>query len=256
MCMKSRRITRLPVIARRITKLDGRSIEYALKQSPRLRGIRIEVHNDTGLVVVVPRRYNPEKLDELLQEKSGWILRHLPNMNPAQMPLFRKEIDHGEKIKYMGRMIEVVVSRDGMARPSAQLKGNKLLVTYGPGTVSRSRILEAWYRQQAAQIFTEKADQFKVKMGLRYNKIIIRGQRKRWASASPLGNLSINWKLLMAPEDVIDYVIMHELAHFKHMDHSRKFWDFLAKFCPHWREYRRWLVVHEDELKSAATFAR
>jgi len=254
--MRTRHDGRLTVISRQETRLNGRRVEYVLKQSRRIRGIRLEVHADTGLVVVVPRRYNPDLVAKFIQEKADWILRHLPEARPRQMPLFRKEVDHGEKVKYMGRMIEVVISPDGAKDPAAYLKGNKLYISYGPRAVSRAKILEAWYRQQAAAVFTEKADIFKTKMGLRYNRIVIRGQRKRWASASPTGNLSINWKLLLAPEDVIDYVIMHELAHFKHMDHSRKFWDFLAKFCPRWRDYRRWLISHEDELKSAATFSR
>ena len=97
---------------------------------------------------------------------------------------------------------------------------------------------------------------FRGQWGSVISRITIRGQRKRWASASPLRNLSINWKLLLAPEAIIDYVIMHELAHFKHMDHSRKFWDYLAQYCPKWREYRKWLVDHEDDLKSRAAFGR
>jgi predicted metal-dependent hydrolase len=256
MYMKIKRATRLSIIGRQEVKLDGRRVEYTLKQSPRIRGIRLEVHNDSGLIVVVPRRYKSEQIDDILSQKSDWILRHLPSAKPAQIPLFRKEVDHGEKIKYMGKMIEVVVSPEKQRDSSASLKDNRLYISYGQGTASRAKLLEAWYRRQAANIFKEKADRFQAMMGLRYSRIVIRGQRKRWASASPLGNLSINWKLLLAPEDVIDYVIVHELAHFKHMDHSRNFWDYLAKYCPRWREYRRWLITHEDELKTAATFAR
>jgi predicted metal-dependent hydrolase len=254
--MKYKQAGRLAIIGQSEITLKGRRVGYILKQSPRIRGIRLEIHNDSGLIVIVPRRYRPEQIDDILEKKSRWVLNHLPGEKPSQIPLFRKEIDHGEKIRYMDKMIEVVVTKDVQQSTSAYLKDNRLFISCGPGTRGRAKILEDWYRNQAADVFKEKADRFQAEMGLRYNRIVIRGQRKRWASASPLGNLSINWKLLMAPEAVVDYVIMHELAHFKHMDHSKKFWAFLAGFCPDWRKYRKWLVTHEDELKTAATFAR
>lgn len=227
-----------------------------LKQSTRIRGIRLEIHKDTGLIVVVPKKHRADQIDELLVKKSSWILRHLPAGKPVQMPLFSKEIDHGEKIRYMDKQIEVVVSRDGHGKTSANLKDNTLFISCSNRPSSHVKILENWYRQQAYRVFKQKADTFKTAMGLDYNRIVIRGQRKRWASASPGGNLSINWKLLLAPEAIVDYVIMHELSHIKHMDHSKKFWGFLSVYCPKWREYRKWLVTHEDELKKAATFTR
>ncbi len=254
--MKTKPPSRLAIIGQHEITMQGRKVGYILKQSPRIRGIRLEIHNDSGLIVIVPKSYKREQVGDILTKKSGWILRHLPSNRPLQIPLFSKEVDHGEKVRYMDKMIEVVVTKDGQQGIAAHLEGNRLLISCGPGTRGRAKILEDWYRSQAALVFTEKADRFQTEMGLRYKRIVIRGQRKRWASASPMGNLSINWKLLMAPEAVVDYVIMHELAHFKHMDHSKKFWDFLAGFCPDWRKYRKWLVTHEDELKAAATFAR
>ncbi|RPJ60836.1 MAG: M48 family peptidase [Dehalococcoidia bacterium] len=254
--MKSRKAGPLIIVGQYDITLQGRKVSYTLKQSPRIRGTRLEIHNDAGLIVVVPKRYKPGEVNDIIEKKSGWILRHLPNAAPQQIPLFRKEVDHGEKIRYMDKMIEVSVISDGHKKASACLKDNKLFICYGNGTGSRSKILEDWYRQQAAQVFKEKADKFKIEMGLSYKRIVIRGQRKRWASASLRGTLSINWKLLLTPEAVVDYVIMHELAHFKHMDHSKNFWDFLAGFCPDWRQHRKWLITHEEELKTASTFAR
>jgi predicted metal-dependent hydrolase len=253
--MKSRHAHRLTTIGQHQIKLQNRIVDYTLKQSTRIRGIRLEIRGESGLTVVVPKRYSIQQVHEILEKKAIWIFRHLPGRTPVQIPLFRKPVDHGEKVPFLGKKLEVVISSDGEKPGTAHLKGNRLLISYTEG-LDRAKILENWYRQQAAQVFKEKADTFQRTMGLKYHRITIRGQRKRWASASPLGNLSINWKLLLAPEVIVDYVIMHELAHFKHMDHSRKFWDFLGRFCPNWREYRRWLVLHEDELNASASFAR
>ena len=84
--------------------------------------------------------------------------------------------------------------------------------------------------------------------------VSIRNQRTRWGSCSAKGNITLNWKLLMAPPDIVDYVIIHELAHRKHMNHSQKFWQFVELYSPRWKEYRKWLVKHEDELKSSSEF--
>lgn len=251
--MKHRRRQPLAEIGKYKIDLRNRTVDFTVKQSLRIRGIRLEIHNDSGLIVVVPKKYNQTELHEILNKKAEWILRHLPAPLPAQMPLFKKEIDHGERVPFMGKKLEVVVTQDGLKPGSATLMGNRLFVCPRNG-VNRASILENWYREQAAVIFQGKAEYFQRKLGVYYKKITIRGQRKRWASASHLGTLSINWKLLLAPEIIIDYVIMHELAHFKHMNHSKQFWDFLYRHCPDWRKHREWLVTHEDELKSAATF--
>ena len=243
----------LSIIGEREIKLQNRLVVYTLKQSPRIRGIRLEIHADSGLTVVVPKRYGHHEVQDILEKKAGWILRHLPGGQPRQMPLFKKEVDHGEKISFMGRTLRLVVTSDNSKGDLAMLKGNVLQISRST-KYSRAEILEGWYRQQAALVFKEKADKFGKIMGVHYSRITIRGQNKRWASASPLGNLSINWKLLLAPEAVIDYVIMHELAHFRHMDHSKNFWNYLARYCPKWRYYRQWLLDREDDLKSQAYF--
>ena len=84
-------------------------VSYTLKQSARIRGIRLEIHNESGLTVVVPKRYSRQQVQDILVKKSGWILRHLPGSKPIQMPLFKKEVDHGEKIPFMGRILQLAI---------------------------------------------------------------------------------------------------------------------------------------------------
>jgi predicted metal-dependent hydrolase len=233
--------------------LDGRMIKYQVKQSRRLRGYRLEIRHGSGLTVVVPGKYGQGEIDDLIRKKSHWILKHLPADDPLQLPLFKKDADHGEKIPYMGRQIEIVLTEGKSRKPSAVLDGNRLLIS--ANGQSMSRVLEAWYREQAAAVFKDKADAYKNPMGVSYRQIFIRGQRTRWASCSQQRNLTFNWKLLLAPEHIIDYVIVHELSHIRHMNHSRQFWEMVAQYCPKWKQYRKWLLAHEEQLKSSATFA-
>lgn len=234
--------------------LNNQSVNYRLKQSMRIRGIRLEIRHETGLTVIVPRHYNMGQVHDILEKKSGWILRHMPVHKPLQMPLFNKEVDHGEKISYMGKNVELIILNNGNKTGSVELQDHHIYIYQTARRESIAKILEKWYRNQADQVFTQKAAIYKEHMGLRYNKILIRGQKTRWGSCSPSGTVSLNWKLLLAPEPVIDYVIIHELAHLKHMNHSRRFWEFVEVYCPDWKKYRKWLALHEDDLKSSATF--
>lgn len=249
-----KRNRRLTLIGEGEVDLQGRSIGYRLKQSQRTRGIRLEIRSETGLTVVVPRKYTRQQVHDMLRQKAGWILKHLSTGKAVQMPLFTQEAGHGDRLFFMGRPIEIAVNTGESATSSAVLHGNKLLVSTGARNRAVPKILEKWYRQQAAMVFKQKADSFKEIMGLRYNTIFIRGQKTRWGSCSPAGNLTLNWKLLMTPEDIIDYVVIHELTHLKHMNHSKKFWALVGHYCPNWKKHRRWLILHEDELKARAAF--
>jgi predicted metal-dependent hydrolase len=249
-----KRNRRLTLIGEGEVDLQGRHIGYRLKQSQRTRGIRLEIRSETGLTVVVPRKYSQQQVLDMLRQKAGWILKHLSTGKTVQMPLFTQETGQGDRLFFMGRPIVIAVNPGKSASSSAVLHGNKLLVSSGARNSAMPKILEKWYRQQAASVFKQKADSFMETMGFRYNTIFIRGQKTRWGSCSPAGNLTLNWKLLIAPEDIIDYVVIHELAHLKHMNHSRQFWALVDHYCPNWKKHRRWLILHEDELKAKAAF--
>lgn len=108
--------------------------------------------------------------------------------------------------------------------------------------------MEQWYRTEAARLITEIADKLSSQMGIDYKRILIRGQKTRWGSCSHKKNLSFNWKLIMAPEPVVEYVTIHELIHLKEMNHSKKFWELIAQYCPDWRQHKKWLKQHEVDL--------
>jgi predicted metal-dependent hydrolase len=141
-----------------------------------------------------------------------------------------------------------LVSAEGTGKAGVRLEQARLVVDLGPGGTRLAEVLERWYRAQAAGLIGERAAALSAQMCVAYRRLTIRGQRTRWGSCSAKGNLSFNWKLMMAPQPVIDYVIIHELAHLKHMNHSKGFWDLVARHCPRWRERRKWLKEHEMRL--------
>ncbi|MBI4423904.1 MAG: M48 family metallopeptidase [Elusimicrobia bacterium] len=99
-------------------------------------------------------------------------------------------------------------------------------------------------RETARSLIEERAALWSERMAVAHGRIAIKDQRTLWGSCSAKGNLNFNWRLVFAPRDVLDYVVVHELAHLREMNHSRRFWDLVARFCPEHREHRRWL--HEN----------
>ena len=251
--MPAKHNPRLVIIGQEQIRLQDSTVNYIIKQSYRIRAIRLEIRRESGLTVVVPRKYTPKQVEDILAQKSRWILRHLNVGKPLQMPLFKPAPGHGDSLPYLGKTIEIAVTAEAGKRTAARLTDGRLLISLKSGG-DMAKLLEKWFREQAKLVFTQKADTFKVIMGLSYNTIFIRGQRTRWGSCSPAGNITLNWKLLMAPQEIVDYVIIHELAHRKYMNHSKRFWQFVERYCPRWKECRKWLVKHEDELKSSAAF--
>lgn len=251
--MPAKHNPRLAIIGQAQIKLQDSTVSYTIKQSYRTRSIRLEIRRESGLTVVVPRKYTPKQVEDILLQKARWILRHLTAGKPLQMPLFKPAPGNGDSLPYLGKTIELSVTAEAGKYTTARFTDGRLVIALTSG-VKTAPVLEAWYRMQARRVFTQKADTFKVIMGLSYKAILIRGQKTRWGSCSASGNITLNWKLLMAPPEIIDYVIIHELAHRKHMNHSQKFWQFVEHYCPGWKESRKWLVKHEDQLKSSAAF--
>jgi predicted metal-dependent hydrolase len=124
-------------------------------------------------------------------------------------------------------------------------RGGELLA---PAGAARLPALERWYRRAAREEITPRLQIACSLAGSSYSKLTIRGQRTRWASCSRSGAMSFNWRLLLAPEPVLDYVVWHEVCHLEVMDHSPRFWALLAQRCPDYREQARWLRRHGQTL--------
>ena len=125
-------------------------------------------------------------------------------------------------------------------------RGDTLLVP--DATAERDAALERWYRRAAAAEIAPRLDRACATAGSAYEKLVIRGQRTRWASCSRSGTMSFNWRLLLAPEPILDYVIWHEVCHLEIMDHSARFWALLGRHWPAYREHKRWLQRHGQTL--------
>ena len=239
------------LIEKRETIVNGQTITYAVKRSLRAKRVRLEVRPQTGLTVVVPRSYNIGQLTGLLKSKERWISRNLARFSHFQSLPAKKELRSGDTVPYLGRDLKLVKRENHDVACSVMLDGNKLAVS--PGLFKNGILelaLEQWYRTEATKLINERADKLSSQLGTSYKRIVIRGQKTRWGSCSRKKNLSFNWKLIMAPQPVLDYVIIHELVHLKEMNHSKRFWELVAQYCPGWREHKKWLKQHEADLSA------
>jgi predicted metal-dependent hydrolase len=232
------------------TTLNGQIVSYNVKRSSRVKYARLEVRVGAGLTVVIPDSYNTNDISDLLRKKGSWILDKLAKYVTGHPTTNRKEPENGDFIPYLGRRLKVVTRYNPDVAAGVKLEKNRLLVNLVSRKNKLNLVLEWWYRQQAEKVVKKRADELCPELVVTYNRLTIRGAKTRWGSCSQKGNLNFNWKLMMVPEPVLDYVIIHELAHMKELNHSKNFWKLVAEHCPQWRKHRKWLKAHEAEFSA------
>ena len=230
--------------------LNGLTVPYTVKRSSRAKHARLEVRAATGLTVVIPDFYKINDIPDLLRKRERWILHKLAKYVKGYPLTEGKEPKSGNFIPYLGRRLKVVTRYNSSAVAGVKLEKNRLLVELNRQNGRLNLVLEWWYRQQAEEVIKKRVDDLCPRLGVTYGRLTVRAARTRWGSCSQKGNINFNWKIVMAPEPVIDYIIIHELAHLKEMNHSKNFWKLVAEHCPQWRKHRKWLKEHESELAS------
>ncbi|HEU0025112.1 MAG TPA: SprT family zinc-dependent metalloprotease [Thermoleophilaceae bacterium] len=224
------------------------SIPYRIRRSSRARYARIVVDGD-GVEVVVPDGFALRRVEPFVEEKRPWIERTLRRMGESQAELPPARIEDGGEVPYLGERLALRLRRRS-SRTLVRVRGGELEVAGSvlDGSAVRAA-LEGWYRRRAREEVTRRLDAAVERAGASYDSLQIRGQRTRWASCSSSGSMSFNWRLLLAPAEILDYVVEHEVAHLTVPDHSERFWSLLAGRCPEWRERERWLRRHGHALR-------
>ncbi len=225
-------------------------MEYSVRRSDRARRARIQVSAD-GVEVVVPRRLPMREVEPFIARKRPWIERTLRRIREAEAERPESELEDGGQVPYLGQNLLLRVKvENGRTRAHVARRGDVLVVKLaagGPDQVARA--LEAWYRRQARAEVEPRLDAACARAGVGYSGLSIRAQRTRWASCSSSGAMSFNWRLLLAPAEILDYVVEHEVCHLTVPDHSRRFWNLLAARMPGYREHERWLKRHGPALR-------
>jgi len=231
-----------------VTRVD--SVPYRVRRSDRARHARIQVSVD-GVEVVVPRRLPMREVEPFVAEKRRWIERTLRRMREAEAENPPARLEHGGEVPLLGERLELAVKVEPeRVRPHVARRAGQLHLSVGePGEQAVRDALERWYRRRAREEVAPRLDAAADRAGVPYSGLQIRGQRTRWASCSSSGAMSFNWRLLLAPAEILDYVVEHEVCHLEVHDHSRQFWSLLSSRCPDFRAHERWLRRHGQSLR-------
>jgi predicted metal-dependent hydrolase len=213
---------------------------YTIRRSDRARRIRVRVDPRDGAVeVVLPKRAAQREAAAAVAELRSWIDRRRAEVAVAQARVAARD----GTVPYLGTDLLV---RPERGRTRVHRRGDVLLVPAGEAEAHAA--LERWYRRQARAEIAPRLDAAAAAVGKSYTKLTIRDQRTRWGSCSSTGAMSFNWRLLLAPEPVLEYVVRHEAAHLAVMDHSPRFWAVMARLMPGYQQPRRWLRDHGATL--------
>ena len=239
-----------------VVELGSKVIEYDVVRTDR-KTVGINIDPEKGMVVRSPEELTDEEIEEVIENKSSWILEKLDKVAEIKPKPSPKEFLSGEKLPYLGKRYRLKVkARDNISNVNVKLFRGKFMIDYpaelqGREDERKEAIREeliSWYRERAEIKIKERVDKYKDKLDVEPNMVKVKKQKKRWGSCSSKNNLNFNWKIIMAPMTMVDYVIVHELTHLKHPNHSKDFWKTVEAIIPDYEERREWLRVNGRRL--------
>ncbi len=196
--------------------------------------LAIKIDKFGRLVVCAPKGYAKEKIDAFIAEKAAWIRKHQGRFAATAIPLAPENLE-GYVFPLLGRQVTLCLAERKTVGYDTE-NG----VVYLPRQNAREKLI-AWLKENAKRIFTEQTAKHAERMGLRHTSVAVNGARHRWGSCSANGSIRYTFRLLYCPKEIIEYVIVHELCHLVHLDHSPAFWQTVEGYLPDWKPRRQWL---------------
>ena len=215
--------------------LGGVAIPYALYRVRARKRLSILVNHAGEVEVRGPARTAIRHAESFLRENEAWILNRL--QQARERLAVRPALEDGASLPLLDGVLTLRLkgAHGGAVR---QVGGELWLPGEGLDVGMQTALLEGWYRERARRHLAARLDHWSAVMGVTYGRLAIRAQKTRWGSCSSKGNINLNWRLLFAPSAVADYVVVHELCHLRHPDHSPDFWGLVAHHVPDHRALR------------------
>ncbi|OGX10721.1 MAG: hypothetical protein A2351_02780 [Omnitrophica bacterium RIFOXYB12_FULL_50_7] len=205
----------------------------------------LQVTPDANLIVRVPQKMPLGTIHEMVRQKLPWILRKQRFARENYLPATPRTFTSGEKFLYLGEEYELFVIPGDYGPLVFDGKGFFLR----EGCVSLGKwLFRDWYREKAVEFLSARVRHYAGMTGARYSRINISNAKGRWGSCSAKGVLNFSWRLVMAPREVVDYVVVHEVVHLEEMNHSKRFWQKVKTLAPDFLRAKRWLEFHHRSL--------
>jgi len=220
-----------------------RDIDYQLLPGSDRKTTDIVIERNGVVVVRPPMDYSPEQVDAVVESKRMWIYRNLAEWRDLNATAVVREWVNGETFLYLGRSYRLSL----VTNQSSHLKLkegrfclNRELIEAG-GSKAAKQAFESYYSDKGLQRIKQRVNYFSPKVGVQPTSIKVREMGYRWASCNKSDSLAFHWKCMMAPPKIIDYIVVHELSHMHHRNHSNAFWNEVDKVMPDYRERKAWL---------------
>jgi predicted metal-dependent hydrolase len=224
------------------TQYGNRKIEFEIEYRNR-KTLAIQVEPIDKVLVLSPRGLSEEIIKEKVKSKAKWILKKLLHFKDMGYIQFNREFVNSEAFMYLGRnyLLQLLLN-ENLYKPVVKLSDGKLNIsTPTKDQTILKNTLQKWYKREAKKIILKRLEFYKLKFSIEPGIIKIKEQKKRWGSCSSKGNIYFNWRTVMAPSPVIDYIIVHEMSHLIHKNHSPKFWESVETILPDYKARRKWL---------------
>ncbi|MEM9005416.1 MAG: SprT family zinc-dependent metalloprotease [Cyanobacteria bacterium P01_F01_bin.86] len=220
-----------------------RDIEYRLLPGSSRKTTDIVIERDGKVTVRPPVGYTPEQIDAVVESKRLWIYRSLAEWKDLNASPVVREWVNGESFLYLGRTyrLMLVSSQDrSLKLKEGRFCLDRSVIDKG-GVLAARQIFITFLTQKGNERLRDRVQLFSPKVGVQPTSMQVKDTGYRWASCSPNGRLNFHWKCMMAPLRIIDYIVVHELCHFHHRNHSDSFWNEVDKVMPNYRDRKEWL---------------
>lgn len=234
---------------------NGEKFEYKIIKKKK-KTITIRITKNGEVVVTSPIYADDKYIYTLVESKAKWIVEKIKEVEKLKNEERKIEYKNDGEIDYLGKKLTLNISEDNLDKLSIYLEKDKLFIKIPihKGKLITDEILKAgisgFLKNQAKLILKQRVEFLSKKYNLIPNRVVVKEQRTIWGSCSSKGNINLNWRLIMMPLEVIDYVVIHELCHLKHHNHSSRFWSLVKEIMSDFEEKKRWLKENGRRIMS------
>ena len=225
------------------------TIPYHIIKSKRIRTSEIIVESDK-VTIRTPLDKSQSDIEGIISEKASWILKKQKEYKELVPQIIKPTYKEGSTLPYLGRNYPLRILKN-QSEYNIKLCDGEFVIEIKSSKASPAKIkkiYEEWLVDEAKSMFKHKVEEYSKKLGVKVEDITIKHLKNRWGSMTKQGSINLNINLLKAPEDVIDYIILHELCHLKIKEHSHHYWDHVRRYMPNYQQKIKWLETSGNDL--------
>lgn len=231
-----------------------KEIEFNIIHRKR-KSISIKIESNGQIIVSAPLRINKEEILQVVKSKSDWIVKNQAEMKKRGLNKITREISEGSTFMYLGEEYPLyLIFDEGIKNITVELNKESIerqgfIIHANTMDVEKIKIaLEKWYREETLKIVTKRIDYYADNFKDKVTNIRVKEQKRRWASCTGKNAILFNWRISMARADVLDYIVVHEMCHMDHRNHSKYFWNRVEEIIPNYKEKHDWLKINGMNL--------